>query len=254
MQADEIALQLYTVRERAANDFLGTLREVAGIGYRAVELAGYHGVPVRELRSALDDLGVRAMGAHVAIGRFETEPERVAAELRELGCDFAVVPVLPAERRRSGAEARSLAAACNRWGERFQAEGLTFAYHNHDFEFDALPGEDGRTLFDILLAETDPALVFFELDIYWAAHAGVDPLMLLERHAPRLPLLHLKDMSPGAERADAPVGTGTLAWEPLLATALPGTRWYVVEQDNPSDAIADVTTSFRNLASLVESA
>lgn len=251
MRTDQIALQLYTVRDRTAADFVGTLRELAGIGYRAVEFAGYGGVPAGELRAALDELGMRAMGAHVPYDRFEAEFGRVVAELRALGAEFAIVPWLAEARRGDPEETRRLAARFNEWGERCRAEGLRFGYHNHGFEFEPLPGENGRTMFDVLLAETDPDLVGFELDVYWAAYAGFDPVEVVRNHGVRLPLLHVKDMGAGEDRADAPFGTGTISWEPLLAASeAAGTRWYIVEQDHPRDALADVATSLRNLEAL----
>lgn len=249
MIAEQIALQLYTVRERTAQDMVGTLEELAAMGYRAVELAGYGGVPVSDLRAALNDLGLRAMGAHVPYDRLASEPERVVDELRSLGCDYAVLPQLPPERR-SGPLVRELPAMFNAWGEQFRSAGLTFAYHNHDAEFVALPGDDGRCLYDTLLAETDPALVTFELDIYWVRYAGQDPLALLGRHPERFPLLHIKDMGENPDRADAPVGTGIIDWQAVLDAAT-GARWYIVEQDHPTDPLTDVSTSLRNLQQMV---
>src|SRR5687768_7735541 len=194
MRKDQIALQLYTVREKAAADFVGTLRELAGAGYRAVEFAGYGGVPVAELRATLDELGMRAMAAHIPYDRFASEFDQVVGELRTLGADFAIVPWLAEERRGDPAETRRLAATFNDWAARCRTEGLRFAYHNHGFEFEQLPGEDGRTMLDVLLAETDPNLVGFELDVFWAGYANVDPVDLLRRHGARIPLLHVKDM------------------------------------------------------------
>ena len=247
-----IALQLYTLREETARDFLGTLRRVAEIGYRAVEFAGYGTVPVPDLRAALDEYGLRAMGAHVPLLAFETRLTDVLADLRRLGCAYAVVPILPEERRPDAAQAGALADAFNRFGAACRAEGIAFAYHNHAFEFAPLPGgADGQSLFDVLVAETDPTLVAFELDVYWAAFAGLDPLALIQRHAGRVPLLHLKDMAPDPGRADLPVGDGTLPWPDILAAgSAAGARWYTVEQDHPRDAFADVERSLRNLERL----
>jgi sugar phosphate isomerase/epimerase len=247
---DQIALQLYTVRERTAKDMVGTLRELAGVGYRAVEFAGYGGVPVAELRSTLDGLGMRAMAAHVGLGEWESRPEEAVADLKTLGCDFAVLPYL-APAQRGGAEAtRTLADSLNRWGALCREHGLTYAYHNHDFEFASLAEDPSTTVMDVLLERTDPALVALELDIYWVAYAGLDPLAFLREHAARVPLLHVKDMAGTPDRADAPFGTGSIDWAPILAAAEPGVRWYIVEQDNPADALADVGTSLRNLEAM----
>jgi sugar phosphate isomerase/epimerase len=237
MRADQIALQLYTVRGHAQRDFLGTLREVAAMGYTAVELAGMHGVAAEQLRQQLDELGVRAASAHVPLPELEERGAAVAAELRTLGCAYAVVPWVGAERRGSAAAVRALAADLSRWGARMRDEGLRLAYHHHDFEFAPL---DGTTFWEILTAESDPALVELEIDVYWAARAGRDPAELIARHAPRVALVHLKDLAPGGT-ADLPAGEGGLDWAAILAAArAAGAAWYIVEQDHPAEPLDDV--------------
>jgi sugar phosphate isomerase/epimerase len=240
LHADRIALQLYTLRRSAAADFPGTLAEVARIGYRAVELAGLHGRAPDEIRAMLDRLGIRAVAAHVPLEHLETRPDESLNGLRVLGCSYAVLPSLPKERRAIGAAAATL----NELGRRCAESGLRFGYHNHAFEL-ASSSPGGETLLDRLIAATDPQLVAFELDVYWAAVGGADPAELIERHAGRIHLLHVKDVGSGGE--DAPVGEGTLEWPELLAASrAAGIRWYVVEQDEPADPLADVETSLTN--------
>ena len=106
---ETIALQLYTLRQETAGDFLGTLRRVAEIGYRAVEFAGYGGIPVPDLRVALDGLGLRSMGAHVPLAAFEERLPDALAELNRLGCQYAVLPSVPEDHRSSTDAARQLA-------------------------------------------------------------------------------------------------------------------------------------------------
>ena len=252
MTIETIALQLYTLPSETANDILGTLARVAEIGYRAVEFAGYGNVPAADLRAALDGHGLRAPSAHVPLARLEDHLPDALDELRQLGCAYAVVPFVPEDRRADLDAARQLAASLNCIGAACTDAGLAFAYHNHAFEFAPLPGDvGGRSLFDLLVEETDPALVAFELDLYWIAYAGLDPLPLLQRHAGRVPLVHLKDLAPGPDRADAPVGDGILPWPDLLPAArAAGAHWLIVEQDHPRDPLADVRTSLRNLERL----
>ena len=250
MKADQIALQLYTVRDRTAQDFVGTLRQLAAMGYQAVELAGFGGLGVAELRGVLDDLGLRAMGAHVQFAQFEASAEQVCADLQTLGCDYAIVPSLPAEHRVDEALLRQAAASFNRWGAVAQAAGQRFAYHNHAFEFAPL---GGGTAYDIIVAETDPTLVALEVDLFWAFYGGVDPVALTRRLGSRAALLHVKDMAPGEERTDTPVGEGIMPWDQLLAVgAEVGAAWYIVEQDHPKDSMEDVRTSLRNLERMAE--
>ncbi len=245
MNTNQIALQLYTVREHTARDMLGTLRQIAEMGYQAVEFAGYGGVPVRDIRAALDEYGLQAVAAHVKFSEWENQPEQVFADLHTLDCGYAVVPSVPAERRGGVEQVKQLAETFNRWGKLSQSEGLQFAYHNHSFEFAPL---DSITMWDILTEATDPALVALELDVYWVEHGGFDPVELIQRFAGRVPLLHLKDNSSEPGQPDAPVGEGSLPWDKVLAVAAAtGVQWYIVEQDHPKNALEDVRTSLRNL-------
>lgn len=241
-----IALQLYTVREEAARDFAGTLAQVATIGYAGVELAGYGPFSAAELRARLDALGMTVAGSHIALTRMETELATVVHECRTLGCPTLVCPFLPPERRTEAAY-REVAAALNRIGAVVHGEGLGLCYHNHAFEFETMI--DGVTAFDWLAANTDPALVRFELDAYWAQKAGHDPTMLLRHYTGRVPLVHLKDMTADAARTFAPVGTGAVDFAPIFAAAeRGGVAWYIVEQDRAEgSAITAARTSFANL-------
>lgn len=250
MRRDRISLQLYTVRELTARDMAGTLRRVAGMGYPAVEFAGFGGMTAREVRAVLDDLGLRASGAHVPLDAWDSDPASVISDMHTVGSSHAVVPIAPPERRGDADAVSRLAEDFNRWGELCRAEGLTFSYHNHDFEF-ARVGE--TTVWDVLVRETDPALVRFELDLYWIKYSGADPEAVLRDVGDRVSLVHLKDMAPDETRSDLPVGEGTMPWPGLLAAADElGVEWFIVEQDNPHDAIVDVETSIRNLEGLAE--
>jgi len=247
-----IAIQLYTVREPARADFPGTLRQLAAGGVRAVELAGYHGMSVAALRALLDELGMRVAGAHLPLAAWESRPRETLAEVVALGGEYAVVPWVPEERRGGAEFARSLAANLNLWAEAARDAGLGFAYHHHDFEFDPLPDGDGDTLFDVLVKGTDPDLVGIEADVYWAAHAGVDPAHLLRELQGRVPLVHLKDMTAGPDRADLPAGEGVLRWDEILpAASAAGAHWWIIEQDNPADPVADALLAVRNVEGMV---
>lgn len=245
MKKEQIALQLYTVRQHTAEDMVGTLRQLAEMGYRAVELAGYGNAAVPEIRRALDEYGLKALGAHVQFTAFDDDPRQVFADLHTLGCEFAVLPSLRKELRETEDQARQLVGKFNHWGRLCKAEGLQFGYHNHAFEFEPL---GATTLFDILTT-TDPGLVALELDAFWAQYAGVDPAQLIERHGARIRLLHMKDMMAGPERKDAPVGEGIMPYDRLIAASeAAGARYFIVEQDHPRDPLNDVRRSFQNLA------
>jgi len=248
MRQDQISLQLYTVREETARDMPGTLRRISEIGYPAVEFAGFGGLSAEDLRNILADLGLRVSGAHVPFDSWEKDPEAVLNDMHALSCNHAIVPIAPPEYRRDEAELAKLARSLNRWGELCRQEGMTFSYHNHDFEFAPL---GGTTMWDVLVRETDPELVYFELDLYWVRSGGADPETLLRDLADRIPLVHLKDMASDDQRSDLPVGEGTMPWNGLLeAAGAAGVEWYVAEQDNPRDALEDVRTSLQHLQEL----
>jgi sugar phosphate isomerase/epimerase len=154
----------------------------------------------------------------------------------------------PPERHGDESAVATLAGSLNRWGELCRQESVTFSYHNHDFEFTPL-GE--TTMWDILVRETDPELVYFELDLYWVRYGGADPEPLLSDLGDRIPLVHLKDMASDEQRSDLPVGEGTMPWNTLLEAAdAAGVQWYVAEQDNPRDALEDVRISLQSMREL----
>jgi sugar phosphate isomerase/epimerase len=248
MRRDQISLQLYTVREETARDMPGTLQRISEIGYPAVEFAGYGGLSPQDLKTILDDLGLRASGVHVPLGSWERDPERVLADMRALDCAHAILPSAPPERRRDEASVARLAEDLNRWGELCRGEGVTLSYHNHDFEFAPL---GGTTMWEVLVRETDIGRVSLELDLYWIKYGGTDPETVLRDVGDRVSLVHLKDMAPDGTRSDLPVGEGTLPWNRLLEAAdAAGVAWYIAEQDNPRDALEDVSISLQYLRAL----
>ncbi len=250
MRMNQISLQLYTVREQTSRDMTGTLRQLAEMGYTAVEFAGFGGLSSRELRGVMDDLGLRASGAHVPLDAWESDPASVIADMHAIGSSHAVVPIAPPDRRGDADSISRLAETFNRWGGLCRAEGITFSYHNHDFEF-ARIGE--TTMWEVLVRETDPDLVHLELDLYWIKYGGSDPETVLRDVGDRVSLVHLKDMAPDETHSDLPVGRGTMPWADLLETADKlGVEWFVAEQDNPGDAMKDVETSLRTLEDLAE--
>ena len=252
---DQIALQMYTVRDAAKNDFPGTLEAVAQAGYKAVEFAGYNGMSVDDLRAKLDQLGVRTMGCHTPMNRLENEFDTVIAEMQSLGSAFVIVPYLPrADYFTTEDQVRRLAETLNGFGQRSKGTGIQFLYHNHDFEFPAFPEGGTTSPYELLVSETDPDAVGFELDTFWAEKGGYSAQRIIRSYPNRFPSLHIKDL--GDDGEDAPVSTGTMSWNPILEAGeqIGGSKWLVVEQDNPKNPIEDIMTSFRNLSLIVQNA
>lgn len=247
MRHDQIALQLYTVRRPLAVDLAGTLRSVAAAGYRAVELAGLPEIAPPELKRMLDDNGLRAVASHEGIERLRDDPAAVAGRLVELGCPRVIVPWMPVADRATVADVRRFAAELGDHARSMAKDGIALGYHNHDFEFAPL---DGTTVWDVLLAGLPPE-VELEMDVYWAAVGGRDPVTEIAANADRVRLLHLKDRAPGPTPHDAPVGEGTLPFPAIIdAARAAGVACYIVEQDEPADPLVDIATSLRYLESL----
>ena len=229
MPNNPLAVQMYTLRDEVAADYAGVLRAVAQLGYRAVELVTLGGLSAAELRTELDTQGLQVAGVHVGLDRLEGDLDAALGDVRVLGARYIVCPWLPPERRGSAESYRDLARTLNRIGRSCQEGGLQLCYHHHDFEFQRFGDTTGLA---ILFAETDPALVQAELDVYWAAFAGVDPVALIRDMAGRVPLVHLKDMAAGPSRSFAEVGHGVLDFPAILdACDQARVEWRIVEQD-----------------------
>jgi sugar phosphate isomerase/epimerase len=257
-----LGLQLYVLGDAPKADLEGTLKRVAKIGYRTVELPGHRLGSAATVRAAADNAGLSLACVHLAaqsIGEnmsLTLEPAEIANELRALGVSDVVVPfpLFPAYKPEPGENAaqgwlRALASAgtdhwkrtagfLNAKGEALRREGLNLGYHNHNFEFAPVAGTS--TGWDILVAETDPRLVSFEVDIGWVAAAGIEPVSFLTRHAGRLRQMHIKDIQPSTKpnfkgsMDTTEVGSGSLDWKSILPAAYrAGVRQFYVEQEPP---------------------
>lgn len=247
MRHDQIALQLYTVRRLAADDLAGTLRAVAAAGYRAVELAGLPDTPPGELARLLDEASLRVVAAHEGIERLRDDLAAVADRLAEVGCPRVIVPGMEEEDRRTADDVRRFATELGGFAATFAERGVRLGYHNHAFEFEPF---NETTVWDVLLADLPPG-VELELDVYWAAVGGRDPVAEIRANPDRIRLLHMKDLRAGAEPHDAPAGDGTLPFPDIVEAARStGVEWFVAEQDEPVDALDDIGRAFKYLDGL----
>jgi sugar phosphate isomerase/epimerase len=250
-----IGIQLYTVRGLADADLPGVLALVASIGYAEVELDGLRGRTPAELRGLLDANGLRAAGAHVPAGRFRTELSAVLDAAEQLGMPYVGVSnvTLPGDPSLDLRSYRRFAQEFNRWGAAAADRGLRFYFHNHGWD---LTLQRGKALYDVLLEETDPDLVFFELDLYWMVNGfgrvrGRNPLRYLDGDFPqwRWPLLHVKDRSRGGDFANA--GTGTIDFRRIFR-ALDNKHYhhFLVERDTIPDQARTARVGFAYLRDL----
>ena len=243
METQDIGAQLFTARAELATDFAGTLQQIAAIGYQTVELIGFEQVSSAVQRPALDASGLRAPAVHIGLWQMTNQTQHQIAEAQRAGAGYIIIPWLEPEWR-TPAKIDELGTILNQLGKDVSAAGMQLGYHHHDFEFALV---EGQSLMERLIAATDPALVTFELDVYWAAFAGHDPMALLHRWARRISLVHLKDMAP--DRTFTEVGDGTLDMPGIIQTARAnGVAAFFVEHDQPQgSALASLRRSFHYL-------
>lgn len=245
---DAVGLQLYTVRSLMSKDVEGTLATVARVGYREVEFAGYFNREPAALRATLDGLKLKAPSCHVGLDAVEGGFDATAAAARTLGHQWLVVASVPGRFFQSLASLKELAQRFNAAGKRAKDAGLRYGYHNHNVEFKAV---EGAVPLEVLLSETDPALVDFEMDAYWVTQGGGDPHALIEKFPGRFKLLHAKDASPAPESAMRDVGAGVIDWKRIFANRKKaGIEHVYVEHDQPGDAVASITASYTFLHNL----
>jgi sugar phosphate isomerase/epimerase len=254
-------IQLYTVRDALGADAPGTLKALHAIGYREVESFNLAGRGPRAFRGLLDDAGLACVSCHLGFqdgdngALFDTAHALGARHAVSAGL-FGAVKANPAGADRAAFEA--MARLANRIGAAAKRAGLSFALHNHNMEFRRFGDATGL---DILLAQTDPALVGFEMDCGWVAVAGQDPAALLRAHPGRFPLLHIKDfVKPPAPRTapggppGAILGTGFVDYRPIFAAASKlgsgGVQHYFVEQEGPFRAFTALQAARRDFAYL----
>lgn len=246
---ERIGLQLYTVRSMLPKDFEGTLAQVARVGYKEVEFAGYFDHSPKAVRAALDKFGLVSPSSHVSYDVTENHLGETIEAAHTIGQTFIVCPWIEEEQRKQPGGWKRAVETFNRAGEACRKAGIQFAYHNHNFEFvpDAMLG--GKMPYDFLLAETDPKLVKMEMDLCWIHVGGQDPLAYFKRYPGRFPLVHVKDWTKNGHMAD--VGSGAIDWKRIFEHAEEaGIQHYFVENDEPVAPIEDIRKSFEYLKAL----
>jgi sugar phosphate isomerase/epimerase len=226
----KIGLQLYTVRDDLAKDFKGTLRKVAPMGYKGVGYGAMGGMAPKEFRAFLDGIGLFPACSGVGVDTLEKDAAGYFAAQAEAGTPYAMLGSLP-EQMRNGEEAwKASAGKLNAWGKAAKAAGMVFQYHNHNMEFSGTGGKHGL---DILLENTDPQLVKFQVDVGWVLAAGQDPVKWLRKMGSgRLVTVHIKDCHRTPKLEWTEVGTGELDTKAVLKACNElGVDWGLVEQD-----------------------
>lgn len=240
---DRVGLQLYSLRnEFKADGVEATLDKVRGWGIKYVELAGTYNLPVEKFLGMLAERKLVAIAAHFPYNRLQDEPEKVADEAKQLGLKYMGCAWIAHKQPFDEAQCRQAAGVFNRAGAAAAERGMKFFYHIHGYEF--RPHGDG-TLFDLLVTQTDPKWVTYELDVLWTLLPGQDPAKLLEKYPTRFDLVHLKDLKKGVPTGDhsaktsllndVTLGTGQVQWPEFFAAAKKiGVKYYFIEDESPN--------------------
>lgn len=254
-----LGIQLFTVRDKvAALGFLPVFQELASIGYKEVEFAGYRAqgvdVPTTQIRQWLDQTGLNGIGTHIGYTQFLTNINQVLDDAENLGLPYVGTANSPGVVHGETTDGYKRAAEdFNNFGAAAAARGMRFYQHNHSGEF-AIDPTTGIRLYDTILAETDPSLVFFELDIFWAyvgqsRFPGFDPIQLVAAQPHRFPLYHVKDGvmdgGPSFGWTMTDVGDGDIDFQTFFTVVgKKGYHHYIVERDTAPDPVANPAGSF----------
>ena len=210
------------------------LSRLSEMGYRNVEPFTLSGLTAKQYRALLDKYGLKASARHVDVGTPENpaDIEQILADNRTLGLKYfgsGSTPIFPPIYT-TEAQWVAYAEYLNELGARARQQGQTLMVHNHDIEFETVFGD--QTVFDILMANTDPRNVVFQLDLYWVTNGGGDPVEVLERYGNRIQLFHVKDMAAGPFPGPIEiVGEGVIDFPEIFAASKGQIRYYVVEHD-----------------------
>lgn len=247
-----IGVQVYSVRDHAEKDFRATLAKIKEFGYDGVEFAGLYGIDAKTVKGWLDELGLVAVSAHVALDEMLADPDKCFSDYKTLGCRYIAVPYLDTDRRPCHERFEETLADIRKMAEKSKEYGIQMMYHNHDFEFVKIGDKYG---YDIIFDSVPADLLKTEQDTCWVNVAGEDPAAYLVKYTGRAPVVHIKDfvmknrnakeglyeligIKPTERQADEgdfafrPAGYGIQDFPSILEAAKKaGSEWLVVEQD-----------------------
>jgi len=257
-------LQLFSLREQLPKDVKGVIAKVAEAGYKQVETFGYSkehgfwGLSAAEFKKVLRTNGLTTPSGHYGMDSFlksgninEIDDAIEAAKILEQ--DYVVIPYINPDLRQNANDIKSITNWVNIAAKRVQSAGLKLSYHNHNFEFEPV---EGQMLMEVLLKNTDPDLVDFEMDVYWVVRAGQDPIKWLENYPGRFKLIHAKDMDKADPKLNTEVGSGSIDFQEIFAvTKYQNIKYYIVEQENfKIDPYASIAQSNKYLRDSLKNA
>jgi sugar phosphate isomerase/epimerase len=258
-----LGIQLYTLRNELGKDPAGTLKKVAALGYKQVELYGFPNAD--PLVSGAKDAGLEINSAHFEWDAVVNPKDAAMSDFavilekaHKLGLSHLVIPYLKEPNRTSLDDYRKVAENSNKAAVMAKKAGIQLSYHNHNFEFE--PKEGGKSGYDVFMAEFSPDMKF-EIDVFWVKAAGIDPVALIGKLHGRVTQLHLKDLKEGVAvpsfatslptDAFQPLGAGIIPMEPIIVAAkAAGVEHCHVEQDQSPAPLTDIGTSMTYLRKL----
>lgn len=237
-----VGLQLYSLRNQFGKDVNGTLDTVQKFGIQYAELAGTYGQKPEDFKAALLAHQITPISAHFGFDQFKNHLDDVVKDAQTLGLKYAGCAWIPHQGDFDEKTCKDAIEVFNRAGKEMAKHGIQFFYHTHGYEF-VTNGDS--TLFDTLMAETDPKYVSYEMDIFWIVFPGQNPANLLEKYPNRFKLMHLKDMKKGLQTGslkggtdpsnDVAIGTGQIDMAATLKVAAKvGVKWYFIEDESPT--------------------
>ncbi|MGH7583288.1 MAG: sugar phosphate isomerase/epimerase family protein [Gemmatimonadales bacterium] len=245
---DKIGLQLYTVRDLMQVSVERTLAQVATVGYKEVEFAGYFNRPPRAIKQLLDDNRLSSPSAHIGLDALRGPWNRTLSDASEIDQKWLVIASTSDSDHASVDAIKRTADLIHKAADDARYYKIKLAYHNHDVEFRQV---GGKRIYDWLLELTRPDELQFEMDLYWITKGGGDPLAYFKQWPGRFPLVHVKDAGPPPEYPMEDVGKGTIDWARIFAHHKEaGIKHYFVEHDHPADPIASITDSYNYLRKL----
>jgi len=237
-----VGLQLYSLRAQFTRNVPATVKTVQDFGIHEVELAGTYNLKNDAFVKMMADAGLKPVAAHFGWDRFSKDPEGLAKDAKELGLKYAGTAWIKGSGEFTPEAAHDAAKVFNAAGKVLSAQGIKAFYHCHGYEFKHKDAQ-GRTAMDILIQETDPRYVTFEMDILWVFFPGEDPAAWLAKYPGRWELIHLKDLKKGVAigfhnggtdpNNDVALGTGQMDWAKILKAAKKsGVKHYFIEDES----------------------
>ena len=286
---ERVGIQFFSLPKMLDTDMSAALAMLSNIGYKEVELygpypfsspsaiehwnavtpslgfkgSGYFGHSAVEMKKLLTQNGFSVPSIHTDLDTLLTRMNKLGEAAQVMGNTYVVLPAIPPEKRKTLDDYKKMAEAFNQIGESAKKQGIKFAYHNHGYGWKKI---DGQIPVELIFANTDPSLVFFEMDLFWTTAGGADPITLLEKYKNRYPLMHVKDMKKkvhfSGDGGDSKqwielfpemttAGNGVLDLKTIVSKAKEnGVKHFIVEQDMVSEPQKALKTSYNYLASL----